>query len=105
MESIIKGTTPTIIFKYKSINVSEITKAFLVIKQSVTTIVERDISSATVNTEDNQLEWILTQAETLDLKVGTTVFISCDWLLTSGTRGRSRMYRCEVEPSGKNEEI
>ena len=105
MESIIKGTTPTIIFKYRCINVSEITKAFLVVKQSVTTVVERDISSATVNIEDNQLEWTLTQAETLNLKVGTTVFISCDWLLTSGTRGRSHMCKCDVEPSGKNEEL
>ena len=100
--TIVRGTTPTIIFRYSDVNVSEITTAFLTIKQSTETVISRDISTSTADVEANTLEWTLTQEETLNLNVGSSTFIVCDWVLGSGTRGRSQVCRCEVEPSGKN---
>lgn len=105
MANIVRGTTPTIIFTYRTVEVDEIDKAYLTIKQSNQVLVERDISSATIDTVNNHVEWTLTQTETLNFNVGTSVFISCDWLLKSGTRGRSHVLRCEIEPSGKDEII
>lgn len=103
--SIIRGTTPTIIFKFDQINASDITKAYLFVKQDVKTKIERDLSTATINAEDNQLEWTITQEESLSLTIGAATYIGCDWLLNNETRGRSKVLRCEVEPSGKNEVI
>jgi len=103
--SIIRGTTPTIIFKFDQINASNITKAYLFVKQDVETKIERDLSTATLNVEDNQLEWTITQEESLRLTVGAATYICCDWLLNDEIRGRSKVGKFEVEPSGKNEVI
>ena len=48
MTRIIIGTTPTITYKFKVVDVSEITVAILTIKERNTTLIEKDLSGATV---------------------------------------------------------
>lgn len=59
-----RGTTPVIAFKFKQNSVSDITQAYLTVKQ-VNNTVEKDLSSAVVDTEANTIGWTLSQTETL----------------------------------------
>lgn len=101
--AIIRGTTPTIIFTFSEINISDIVKAYIIIKQMGQIVIERDISTADQNADS--LSWKLTQAETLSLAPMRQSEIYCDWVLNSGTRGRSKLHLENTENSGKNEVI
>lgn len=61
--AVVRFTTPTFKFTFKKVDVSDIVEADLVVKQWENTIVEKDFSSATVDTDENALLWTLTQAE------------------------------------------
>lgn len=100
--ALIRGTTPTVIFTFDTVTVSDITKAYLVIKQSDETVIKKDISAATVG-ED--IRWTLSQTDTLSLKRKPNVVIYCDWLLRDGTRGRSKTQTESVTDSGVDEVI
>lgn len=100
--ALIRGTTPTIIFTFTDVLVSDISKAYLVIKQSDATIIKKDISTAVVG-ED--IRWTLSQTDTLSLKRKPQAVIYCDWLLRDGTRGRSNTQTESVTDSGVNEVI
>lgn len=100
---VIRGTTPTVIFTFTDVDVGEITKAILTLKQDCTTVVEKDLSEATVG--ENSLSWLLSQEETLALSPRISVLIVCDWLLSSGIRGRSKEFISKVGNPGKNEVI
>lgn len=100
--AIIRGTTPTIIFTFNEVSVSDITKAYLVIKQGDVSVIQKDISSATVGTD---IRWTLTQEETLSLKRKPNAVIYCDWKLRDGTRGRSKTQTESVTDSGVDEVI
>lgn len=100
--AIIRGTTPTIIFTFNEVSVSDITKAYLVIKQSDVTIIKKDISTATV---DDDIRWTLSQSESLSLTRKITAEVYCDWVLRDGTRGRSNVHKETVENSGIDEVI
>ena len=100
--AIIRGTTPTIEFRFKDVAVDEIVTAILSLQQLGKTIVERDISSAEV---DENLSWKLTQEETLSLNNRYDVEIVCDWKLTDGTRGRSHKLCTPVGNPGKDNVI
>ena len=104
--AIIRYTTPTIKFTFSEIDITDITVAFLVIKQNDKTAIERDISSAVVtNTQaESSLAWTLTQEETKKLSKAN-VSIYCDWKLRDGTRGRSHVKTDSVEDTGKQEVI
>lgn len=101
--AIIRGTTPTIKFTFSQVQATNITVAYLVIKQVGRPIIERDISTAT--RESDKLSWTLEQAETLKLSKGTKADVYCDWKLQDGTRGRSNVVSEAVEDSGKVEVI
>ena len=109
--AIIRYTTPTLKFEYSDIDVTDITDAFLCLKQLNKTIIERDLTTATVvhetvgQTTANYISWTLTQTETAKLPRGTAVQIYCDWKLDDGTRGRSHLLTMPVEDSGKQEVI
>ena len=64
---IIRGTTPTIRFTFKAVDVNNIESAFLTIKQD-DVVVNKDIESATKG--DGYIEWKLSQQETLAVKTG-----------------------------------
>lgn len=100
--AIIRGTTPTVIFTFDTVSVSNITAAYLVIKQGDDVVIKKDISAATVG-ED--IRWTLTQQETLSLKRKPNATIYCDWKLRDGTRGRSRTQTEPIMDSGVDEVI
>ena len=103
MTQIIRGTTPTIEFTYSDIAVSDITTAYLVIRQSGLSVIEKPISDATIG--ETSLSWELTQEETLQLNGARNAQIVCDWVLASGVRGRSNILTVDVGEPGKNEVI
>ncbi len=83
MASIIRGTTPTFKYTFKTVDVSKITTAFLSIKSK--TDLEKDLSDAVVGAD--YLAWTLTQEETLSL--GDQISVMVNWKLQDGTRGAS----------------
>lgn len=103
--AIIRWTTPTFIFKFNTIEVSEIDEAYLVVKQWDNTVIEKDLTNATIDTANNTLSWTLSQAEAGLLSTGKRYAAMCDWLTSSGTRGRSKVLEGSIENSGKNEVI
>lgn len=86
MTKIIIGTTPTITYKFKVVDVSEITVAILTIKERGTTLIEKDLSDATV--EEDSLSWTLSQEETLSIGAKSASMM-LNWKLADGTRGAS----------------
>lgn len=101
MAQIIRGTTPVLEFTYNDITVSNIAKAILTISQNGVIVIEKDLTSATVG--ENSLTWELSQEETLSLNASRNARIVCDWLLSSGIRGRSNVLIADVGECGKDE--
>ena len=91
---IVRGTTPTIQFTFKTVNVSQIAVAYLTIEQHGDLIVEKDLSEATVG--NGYLEWILEQEDTLPIAYNVKLQIQCRYKLNDGTVYASRIY--EVSP-------
>lgn len=83
MARIIRGTTPTLKYVFKSVSVSDIVSAYLTIKANTT--IEKTLESAVVGT--NYISWTLTQAETLAF--GNEISVMLNWKLSGGTRGAS----------------
>lgn len=105
MAAIIRATTPKITFKFKTVDVDDIAKTVLTIKQNGTTVVERDETTMTTDSDDATISWILTQEETLSLMPKRKAEAVCDWVLTDGTRGRSFIAEYGTEEPGKDEVI
>lgn len=101
--TIIRGTTPTIEYTFSEVNTADITVAYMTIKQYERTVVERDLTTATV--EEGKVSWVLTQAETLLLKKGVEAQLHLDYLLSGGTRAAGVTETVQVDPTGKNEVI
>ena len=86
MTKIIIGTTPTITYKFKVVDVADITVAILTIKERGVNIIELNLSDATIG--EDSLSWTLTQEETL--LIGTrTATMMLNWKTEDGTRGAS----------------
>ena len=101
--AIIRGTTPTVVYTFKTVTPSEVNKAYLTVKQMNATIIERDITTAEVG--ETTLSWVLAQEETLALSPQHDAVLCCDWKTNDGKRGRSVIRKEKVENSGKNEVI
>ena len=98
MTKIIIGTTPTITYRFKVVDVADITVAILTIKERGVNIIELNLSDATVG--EDSLSWTLTQEETL--LIGTrTATMMLNWKTEDGTRGASE----EVFITGANNHI
>lgn len=100
---IIKGTTPTIRYTFNTINTEDIAVAFLSIKQNDKTIIEKDLSTATV--DEGTIFWKLTQEETLKLRRKVFATIYLDYLLGDGTRAAGKTRKEMIGPTGKEEVI
>lgn len=103
MATIIRGTTPTISFNYSKISVTDITTAILTVKQGGQILIEKDLTTADIG--ESSISWTLSQSETLALKSKLAIVAVCDWVLTDGTRGRSKELNAETGEPGKNEVI
>lgn len=102
MTKIIIGTTPTITYKFKVVAVADITKAILTIKERGTTLIEKDLSDATVG--EDTLSWTLTQEETLQLGTKTATMM-LNWKTEDGTRGASEEVFIQGSPNHIREVI
>ena len=97
---IIRGTTPTIKYAFKSIDVASIAAAYLVLEQEYEAKVVKDLTQATASA--GVLEWKLAQADTLALTNGKLVRIRLDWRLSDGTRGIGKTVETSVTSSAVN---
>lgn len=100
---IVQYSTPTIIINFPTVDTSAISEAYLVFKCAGATVLEKDLTSATVETK--KISWRLTQNETKSFVVNTSVKVCCDWKLSDGTRGRSVETEYWIVETGKNEVI
>lgn len=85
MAVIINGTTPTITYKFKHVEVSNIAKAILTIKKSSRIAIEKTLADATVG--EDTISWRLTQSQTLAVLGDAEVMIN--WVTSEGVRGAS----------------
>ena len=83
MAEIIKGTTPTLTYAFASVDVADIEVAIMTIKRGDAIKVEKDLTSATVDTEAKTISWTLSQSETLS--VAGTAEVMLNWLTEDGT--------------------
>ncbi len=104
MSSLIRGTTPTIQFNFYDVDVTDINVAYLYIKQRCQNVIEKDISTATVDTTNNALKWTLSQQESLALIPKQSAVIGCDWMVQA-IRGRTNTLAVTIENSGMDEVI
>ena len=102
---IVRGTTPSFIYKCNTIDVSDISEAYLTLMQWNEVKVEKDQTSATIDTTENTLTWTLTQAETLALVTTKSVTVHCKWKLQDGTVGEAVQLQVGVVQTGKDEVI
>lgn len=82
---IIIGTTPTIIYTFKTVSVSEIAVAILTIKYGKDTLT-KTLEDAEVG--EDHLSWTLTQEETLAISTEVSSMM-LNWKTSDGTRGAS----------------
>ena len=87
---ITRGTTPTIQYRFKTVDVTDLVVADMRIKQKCV-VIDKALSDANVvhDESNNYLEWTLTQAETLSLNAFDNLEIQCRWKLDSGVTGAS----------------
>lgn len=88
---IVRGTTPTIQMRYRTINVESIAEAYLTIRQEATGLaLEKDLSDAL--RAEGVLSWTLAQEETLRIKPPYSIQLQCRYRLSDGTAGASQIY-------------
>lgn len=102
MATIIRGTTPTIKYTFNTVDPTDITVAYLTIKQGDSTVIEKDLSDATVG--NKYIAWMLTQSESLSLSPCMASFM-CNWKKNDGTRGASNRMTAIVVDNDKDEVI
>ena len=102
MASIIRATTPTIKYVFKTVRVEDITAAYMTIKMEESVLIEKDLTEATVS--EDAITWTLTQQETLAM-TADKVTIMLNWKLNDGTRGASVRTALFVEDNDKEEVI
>lgn len=93
---IIRGTTPTLLYKFDQVDVSDITTAYLTIKAG--TVIEKSLSDAIVG--EDYISWTLSQAETLAFPNQVSAMIN--WKLNDGTRGASNKSSFLIENNYKD---
>lgn len=84
MAQIYKGTTPTITYTFRTVDVADIAVAILTVSVNGVVVLEKDLATATVG--ENTLSWLFSQEDTLALN-GREADFMLNWLLSDGTRG------------------
>ena len=110
MDVLIVGTTPTITYSFSTVDVSLITDAYLTIKCSGKTVIEKAITDATVTppvapSTTGTISWKLGQADTLKLSGYYNAEAYCDWKTQDNTRGSGEVGKFMIQESGKECEI
>lgn len=87
---ITRGTTPTIQYRFKVVDVTDLTVADMTIRQGCLEITKPITEAEIVHSESaNYLEWTLTQEETLSINDQCNIRIQCRWKTTGGVAGAS----------------
>lgn len=81
---IARWTTPTIRYKPRSVNMSEISELYLVIKQKGAVIVQKGLEDASVS--EDGYTWLLTQDETGQLEENLLATVQVDGKTEEGVR-------------------
>ena len=102
MYTIIRGTTPTIVYTFDTVSVLDISVAYLTISNKCNVCIEKSISEAIIG--DNSVSWVLTQEETLGMDADTMTAM-VNWKLIDGTRGVSPKVQFVVAKNSKEEVI
>ena len=103
MARIARLTTPAFTYKPSAVEMSAITKVFLVIKQDGSPLITKDITTANI-TEDGYT-WTLTQEETRTLTSWKTVTAQVDYLTSGGLRYTTIPKIYDITDSAINEVI
>lgn len=88
---ITRGTTPSIRFSFNQINVSLISVIYLTIEQG-SLVIEKDISTATVDPTHKFVEWAFTQEETLQFDEKMPVKVQIRYRLQDGKAYASKIF-------------
>ena len=86
---IIRGTTPTIKFTFKTVDPQQIVTAYLTMKQGEL-VIEKTLADGTVG--ENYIEWQLSQAETVSLDDDENINIQCRYKLADSAAYASKIY-------------
>ena len=100
-----RGTTPTIMYKFKKVDPSTIQEGFLTIRQGPdfrVKALEKPLSLGVV--DGMSISWLFSQEETLKLREGPAK-IYFNYLLFNQKRGVGKTLDIEVVTSGKDEVI
>lgn len=102
--AVMRGTTPTIQYRFKTVDVSTIAVIYLSLKQG-SVYIEKDKTESVVDTENHRVSWTLTQEETLSLNPYNDVEIQVRYRLNDGKAGGSRIKNVPAEKILKDGEI
>lgn len=86
---IIRGTTPTIKFTFKTVDPQQIVTAYLTMKQGEL-VIEKNLADGTVG--ENYIEWRLSQAETVSLDDDENIKIQCRYKIADSSAYVSKIY-------------
>lgn len=98
---IARWTTPGLTYTPQAVNADEIAEIALVIKQGDTTILEKDLSEATLS--DGAFTWEFTQEETATLSANAIATVKIDYLTNNGKRFTTRTFTVNMANSAKDE--
>lgn len=84
--TIVAGTTPTLIYRFRTISPQDIKTAYLTVQQGGRVIVKKDMATAEIGA--STLSWTLTQADTLAISRGEAR-VMVNWVTLTGMRGTS----------------
>ena len=103
MNTLVRGTTPLIIYTFETVSPSDLSSAYLILKQNGEEKIRKSLENCTLG--NMTLTWTLTQEETLSLVAGASCLICLDWVKEDGTRGVGKTTQVSVSSSAINEVI
>ena len=101
-----RSTTPDIRYKFNKVQVSDITECYLSFAQREKKLLEKDLSEAIeINTEENYIQWRLTQAETAKFTTAVPVEVQIKFKTSAGIVSVSKISKVPSYRNWKEEEI
>lgn len=102
MDIIARYTTPTIIYKPKAVDATDIDEIYLTIKQN-NVLIKKSLSDATIT--DGSFFWTLSQADTKNLSVKYQAILQVDYKTTDSFRYTTVPQKYTVVESGVDKVI
>lgn len=86
-----RGTTPTIGYGFSKVSVADIVECYLTVMQNGKLLFEKDLSSASVDIDEETISWQLTQEETLAFDEKAKISMQIRYKLTGGEAYASKV--------------